>query len=138
MSFDIFLQCFRDGEVATFDRAAFEQIFGAVAVSRRNEEGFVRMEFADGGGADIYIGDEDALDCVMFNHCGGDVFFDALYELADRIKGLIYWPGAAPIPSSVITEATTLRHIPEEFVKGCGPPIVVKNGEEITEAIVNS
>jgi hypothetical protein len=38
----------------------------------------------------------------------------------------------------VITEAATLRHIPEEFVEGCGPLVVVKNGEEITEAIRNS
>ena len=64
------------------------------------------------------------------------IFFEALYRLADDIKGLIYWPGVAP--SSVITEAATLRHIPEEFVEGCGPPIVVKNGDEITEAIRNS
>lgn len=135
MSFDIFLQCFRDGGVAAFERAAFEKIFGPLAVERRNGKGFVRIKFSDGG-AEIYIDDDDELTCIMFNHCGGDIFFDALYRLADAIKGLVYWPGVAP--SSVITEAATLRHIPEEFVEGCGPPIVVKNGEEITEAIRNS
>jgi hypothetical protein len=33
MSSDIFLQCFRDREPATFERAVFEEIFGRGAVN---------------------------------------------------------------------------------------------------------
>jgi hypothetical protein len=88
MSFDIFVQCFRDGEMAMFKRTVFEEIFGPFVVSREPKFGHVR--FLDGSVADIYLDDGDEQSSLMFNHCGGDAFFDALYQLTDRVKGVIY------------------------------------------------
>ena len=48
MSFDIFLQCFREKEPATFKRSEFEVIFGAYIARRENEPGFVEVKFPDG------------------------------------------------------------------------------------------
>lgn len=134
MSFDIFVQCFRDGEAVTFKRAIFDEIFDRFAVTR--EAKFMRVEFPDGGGADIYVDEGDALDSVMFNHCGGDAFFDALYQLADRVKGIIYWADEAPC--SAITDAAVLEHLPEDLVEGVGPPALVRDRDGITDAIERS
>src|SRR5579871_4521263 len=114
MSFDIFVQCFRNGDVAMFKRSVFEEIFGRFTVSR--EPNFALTKFPDGSGADIYVDDSDELDSIMFNHCDGDAFFDALYQLTDRIKGIIYWADEAPC--SAITDAAVLEHLPEALVEG--------------------
>jgi hypothetical protein len=131
MSFDIFVQCFRNGEMATFKRTVFEEIFGPFIVSR--EPKFARVQFSDGGGAEIYLDDSDEQSSLMFNHCGGDAFFDALYQLTDRIKGVIHWPGEGP--SSVVTDAAVLAHLPADFVEGVGPPALVHDRDGITDAI---
>jgi hypothetical protein len=134
MSFDIFVQCFRNGGVATFKRAVVEEIFESFAVGYGRHRTCVR--FPDGSGANIYLADGDELDSIMFNHCGGDAFFDALYQLTDRIKGVIYWPGVGV--SSAITDAAVLEHLPADFVEGCGPPAVAHDRDGITDAIRRS
>src|SRR5258708_810802 len=92
MSFDIFLTHFKNGEVTTFKRAVFDQLFGVFAVGPR-EHRFMRVQFPDGGGADIYVDDEGDLAGMMFNHCGGDSFYDALYELIRQTGSVVFWPG---------------------------------------------
>lgn len=136
MSFDIFVQCFRNGEVATFKRAIVEEIFGPYAVARQADEGIVRVKYPDGGGADVYGDNQPELRSISFDHCGGDAFFDALYLLADRIEGVIYWPGVGP--SSAITDAAVLEHLPADFIEGCGPPALVRDRDGITDAIQRS
>lgn len=132
MSFDIFVQCFRNHEVATFKRAVLEEIFGPYVVDRRPS--FMRAEFPDrGGGAEIYSDDEDDLDSVMFTHGGGDPLFDAIYRLVDRIKGVVYWADLPPC--CAVTDAATLSHVPVDFIEGCGPAVVAKSGAEIIAAI---
>ena len=132
MSFDIFVQCFRNGEVATFERAILEEIFGPHVVDRRLN--FMRAEFPDrGGGADVYSGDEDDLRSVMFTHGGGHALFDAIHRLVDGIAGVVYWPDIGPC--SAVTDSATLPHLPADFLEACGPPVVAKSGAEIIAAI---
>lgn len=135
MSFDIFLQRFENGEVGTFKRAVVEEIFGPYAVDGA-PKGIMRVEYADRGGADVYIDDEEDLKGLMFNHCGGYTFFDALYQLTDRIKGVVYWPGIGP--SSAITDAAVMQHLPADFLEACGPPALVHDRSGITDAIRRS
>ena len=136
MSFDIFVQRFRDKEPATFKRSDFEDIFGAYVIRRESDPGFVEVKFPDGSVADVYVSEQENVDSIMFNHCGGEAFFQALYQLADRIKGCIYWPDLGP--SSVVTDATTPVHLSPDFAEALGPPIVVTNGVGILEAIQRS
>lgn len=133
MSFDIFLQSFRDREVATWSRSLVEEIFGRHIVSGDVAESFFRVTFPDGSGSDIYLGTGRDVDSMMFNHSGGDEFFDALWKLADRVQGLIFWPDIRPV--FVITDAATLPHIPADFLAAGAPPSVVKSGAEIVTAI---
>jgi hypothetical protein len=134
MSFDIFVQCFRNKEPATFKRAIFDEIFDSFVVDQRKH--FLRVRYPDGSGSDIYVDDDDNLESIMFNHCGGDAFFEALYLLAKRTKAVIFWPNVDHI--SVVTDAETLQHLPSKFVDEDGRPEVVSNGEAITDAIRRS
>ena len=126
----------RNGEIATFKRAIVEEIFGPYAIRRGSGNGIGRVKYPDGSGAEIYGDNQEELDGVMFTHCGGDAFFDGLYQLADRIKGVIYWPGVGR--ASAITDMTVQEHLPAEFIEGCGPPVLVQDRDGITDAIQRS
>jgi hypothetical protein len=136
MSFDIFLQCFRNGKSATFERAIFDESFPAYFVDRERYPGLMRIEYSDGGGADIYVDDGDHVGGMMFNHCGGDAFFDALYELARQTGSVIFWPGVGR--TSVIADPTMIRHLPADLIESCGEPVLVHDRVGIMEAIRNT
>ena len=130
MSFDIFLLCVRNGEAATFSRSTLVEVFGASIVSRE-PDGFFKLYFADGGGADVYSGhDDDVVQHIGFNRPGGDMFFEALYKLADRTKSVVFWPDTRP--SSAITDQATWDHLPENFKEASlGPAQLVHSGREL-------
>jgi hypothetical protein len=133
MSFDIFLQCFRDGEMVNLDRAIFEEILGRDATEF--SKSFDRVIYADGG-SDIYgAKDEDEIGSLMFNHSGGDTFFERLHELADRTMSVIHWPSEPGV--SAVTREETIPHLPDDF-KETLPPQLVANGRELVECIRKS
>ena len=133
MSFDLFLQRFENGNAATFPRADFEAVFGPYVTSR--EPGFVKVEFPDGSGSDVYVDDDDAILSVMFNHFGGDAFIDALYRLAALSKLAIYWP--APGNPIAVTDRSVEPHLPRDFVEESGAVRIVGSGADITAAIMD-
>jgi hypothetical protein len=134
MSFDIFLQCGRDGQMATWKREVVDEIFGQYVVHREDTYGFVRLEFPDGGGSVVYMGNEDDIDGMTFNRGGGLNFFQELYRLTDRIQGCLFWPG----PFFVITDAATLNHVPAGLHESGFAPLLVRSGAEIVAAIKRS
>src|SRR5690348_6146281 len=95
MGFAIYLQCYRNGESATFKRAVVEEIFGRDAVDLRLP--LTNVTYPDGSGAQI-IGayEEDDINSLMFNHFGGPTFYDRLYELAHRTRSCLLWPFGDP------------------------------------------
>jgi hypothetical protein len=109
MSFDIHLQCYRNGDFATFKRALVEEIFGRDAVDLRLPLTDVR--YPDGSGGQIIGADkEDDIRSMMFNHCGGAIFYDRLYELAHRTRSCILWPFGDP--QSAVTDVKTIADSP--------------------------
>ena len=155
MSFDIFLQCFRRGEPATFERRVFDEIFLPYCTrpdSYRSDPGEMNVEFPDGSGGQIYPGseigdptderaeahksrDNSKIQGVMFNHCGGGQFFQAMYELADRTSAVIFWPSEGP--STVVTKEAVLKELPDDFPK-LAEAKIVHNGADIVKAIEES
>lgn len=131
MAFDIFLQCYRNGEPATFKRSVVDEIFAPYAFG---DPELTMVTFPDGSGSCLYLDQGDDIQGMMFNHCGGDEFFEALYQLAARTKSVILWPEAGPA-SSVITDPETWKHLPEFWHDGSGPPRVVKSGLEVQDCI---
>jgi hypothetical protein len=72
----------------------------------------------------------------MFNHCGGDSFYAALYELAARTRSLIFWP-AVP-PGAVATDAAIIQDLSPDFAERLAPVEVVRNGRELAARIMAS
>ena len=72
----------------------------------------------------------------MFNHFGGDAFFDGLYRFTDHFKAVVHWPDIAP--NSAVTDVAVLEHVPEDFLKACGPPVVVSDGRGIRDAVART
>lgn len=73
MSFDIHLQCFRNGEPATFKRALVEEIFGRHAINFHLP--LTGVNYADRGGAEIYGADDgDDIQSLMFNSAAAPRF----------------------------------------------------------------
>jgi len=114
------LQRFCEGKVATIPRAIFEEIFSRHAITPQYP--LQRIDYPDGSGGDIYGSDADEIEGLMFNHCGGDMFFAALYELAQRTGSVIYWPDLDP--SIAVTDPATIEHFPGDGFDRMGPAYV--------------
>jgi hypothetical protein len=55
------------------------------------------VDYLDGSGADIDAGGDDEIGWLMFNHGGGALLFEAIYELARLTQSVVHWPDTAPI-----------------------------------------
>ena len=79
-------------------------------------------------------GDPAYIEFLGFGHFGGDSFFRDLYELADRVGGMVYAGGK---PSVIVTKESVLKEIPEDFL-GMENARVVRNASELEEAVFAS
>jgi len=132
MGLEIHLQCYRNGEPATFKRALVEEILGRDAVNLRLP--LANVTYPDGSGAEIIGADcEDDIDSLMFKHFGGATFYDRLYELAHRTRSVLLWPFGNP--QSAVTDANTIPDSPGLWEGPLGPAIIVHSGRELAEGI---
>ena len=132
MSFDIFLDCVNNNGTQTFKRQVAQEILGRGAVDEASA--LYQVEYPDGSASSV-IGEEDEdIDGLMFNHSGGDTFFERLWELADRTGSIIYWPGDdTPV---AVTREEMLQHIPrDDEGHQMEPQFVVANGKELQQVI---
>ena len=115
----------------------------------------MQVEYPDGGRADIYImntsdeeerarkeartpeqrlalpsfppGDPANIESLGFDHFGGDAFFRDLYELTNRVEGMIYAGGAV-----IVTKESVLKEMPESDTENA---LVVRNASELEDAV---
>ena len=133
MSFDIMLQRFHDGQSVTFSRKLVDEIFDPFVVHR--DPAFIRVRYPDQSGADIWLGaDEEEISGIMFNHCGGEQFADAFFELLKRTGSVIYWPGGG----CVVADPDIGKELPSSMTEALGAPITVHSGREIFECTIQS
>ena len=129
MSFDLFLTHFRHGKAAELNKSDIDEILGPYAV--RREPNFMRLEFSDGGQAEVYLGDTSDNTTGMFTHFGGAECFDAIYNLAARTQSLILWPDVGP--SEAMADPATLQHLPSDYLEENGTPPLVRSGRDLME-----
>lgn len=130
MSFDIHIICMRDGEGSSFTRNLFEEIMGRGAIDPKFP--LETVSYADGR-SEIYGAQDDNLGGAMFNHFGGDTFFNRLWELADRTGSFIWWPDTKR--SVAITRPEINSHLPKDIPGSMGRPYLVRSGREPEQAI---
>ena len=141
MSFDIFLQCFRNGEPEPIPREVFESIFLPHAThpdAYKKDTGYMTVEYSDGSGASIYCGgdNDEERSSIMFNHCGGNAFSDDMYKLAHLTRSIIYWLSENPIylytHPAVPAELKGMEYFEE------ARSVLIRSGADIGEAIASS
>ncbi len=131
MSFDIFVFFYKNGDISPIPRSQFEEIFGREAVDPAFP--LTDVQYPDGSRGDIYGAEDDLIESLMFNHCGGPTFNARLFELLDRLGGTLQWPGEAPCYA--VTRREVLDHLPPCYSEEWGPPCVGSSFDEIEEAI---
>lgn len=132
MSFDIFMQPFRNGQPAPFDRSLIKEAFGPDAKVGDGE--ISDIVYPEGDRAEVFGAEEPTIQSgLMFSHAGGDRFFEGLWRLAERTGSIIYWPDEGP--QCAVTNADTIKHIPTEMLETIGPAEVVHNGRELSAYI---
>jgi hypothetical protein len=140
VSFDIFLQCFRNGEPEPIRREVFESIFLPHAThpdAYKKDPGYMTVEYPDGSGASIYCGGDtdEQRSHMMFNHCGGDAFSEDFYKLAHLTRSIIFWPTNNPIylytDPSVPSELKGIEYFEE------ARSVLIHCGADIDKAIAS-
>jgi hypothetical protein len=131
MSADIYLQCFEHGKAKTFSRLIFEEVFARDALAPQYP--LTRVSYPDGGRIDVYGGESDDIHALTFSRYGGEFFFRALYELADRTQSIIYWPDI--LPALAVTNAAVIPHIPADCLDAVGPAEVIADTEALMDYV---
>jgi hypothetical protein len=108
MSFDLYVQRFQNGGIATFPRSIFDDIFSPGVINP--DFPLMQVEYEDGSHIEIYGNDAEDLDGLMFTHFSGEIVFARIFELADRTGSVIYWPDTAP--ALAVTNPAVIAHIP--------------------------
>jgi hypothetical protein len=80
--------------------------------------------------------EERGMSHMMFNHCGGDAFFQAMYTLADRTNSMINWPNVPAI--FVFPSEEARKHVMDGIIEEGDRVLIVRSGAEIIDAIASS
>lgn len=123
MSFDVYLQGFRDGDAADSGGGLMRQVLGPYVVREEPESHFVVVEFGDGS-VDVYLDG----DSMMANHVAGDRPWDLLVEGA-RAADWVIMPVGCP---TCITDEAQRAHLPEGLKDDV---VLVLSGAELLRAI---
>lgn len=128
MTFEIFVQCFKDKEPAYYPRSMVEEIFKRAAVVASDDLSEVR--YADGYAMIDGIEDNEISDLVLASF-GGRIALERLLEFADKTGAFIAWAGTET--NLAVTRADVIRHIPDEFTDDGDTIAVVANVDEFLE-----
>lgn len=127
MSFDVWVGCFQNGELATFPRSIVERAFAAIA--DRSDPTYWKL--ADCGGR-LAIRDQAEVRGFSVNRPPVyDEFWDAIIEVLQKTPSVLYWPGNG----CVIADPATAKHLPSELVAAVGMPTVTNVPSEILDLI---
>ena len=133
MSFEIFLQRFRNGNTANFPRKYIEVAFEKNILTHEPDFCCISLVYSNDYGGEIYVSNNEQIDGFSVNRPGKNpAFWSSIYEIMCKAELVLYWPGDS---SMVVTEATLSEHIPPDMLTTLGPPRLVNSGAEIIEKI---
>ena len=126
MSFDVFVQAFRNGDATPADADAVRQILTQY-VTETDSAGFARLSTADGG-ADLY-GYDELGSGFMANHVSGSDAWEVLVRAAVA-GGLVIIPVGCPVG---ITDRSSFEHLPDGL--RAGEVSIVSSGTQLIDLI---
>lgn len=127
MSFDVWVGCFQNGELATFPRSIVERAFAAIA----DRSDPTSWKLADCRGR-LSIDDQAEINGFSVNRPPAhDEFWDAIIEVLQQTPSVLYWPGNG----CVIADSATAKHLPSKLIAAVGMPTVTNVPSEILDLI---
>ncbi len=136
MSFDIWVVCLDNGNVAKFPRALVEKACAPFIESRGNG----RWKLSDCL-ADVWIDDELEIGGFSVSRPPGDKkhpFWQALLGIMRNTQTVLHWPTGGPKPHAVVANQAVIAHMPPDMVRILGTPNVVTKPEEFWQRIAES
>jgi hypothetical protein len=138
LSFEVFVQCFENGEPAGVPRSAIRPLFPVVEAD--SEPDYWSIRYDDSNACHVRVtplaSDRELVESLcVFRPCGDLRLWNALLAIMRLGPGVLYFPGDAP---PLVTSEAAGDHLPADMVEALGRPRVVRSPEEIVEAIRSS
>lgn len=128
MSFDTFVQRFRDGAAVPISSAAFG-VLRPYIDKVEPEHHFWHVRAIDGGEADVYAAvAPETFESLMISRFSAGVVLDLLAEFA-RQAGAVILPPGCPV---LLTAETQRQDLPAELQHEA---VVVRDGQDIEQAL---
>jgi hypothetical protein len=129
VSFDVFVQGFRQADATPLPSAPFHAVFGPYVDRTVPEQEFWHITTPDGGDADIYVdAGGETFTSLLINHFTAGQVLDLLARFAERANAVIM-PVGGPI---LVPAPGLLDELPAELLEPA--PLVVETGEDIEAA----
>ncbi len=123
--------------------ASFPDGSGGAIYCSSDTERTLAMDFANGNSLEERkrivaesSKEERGIQHMMFNHCGGDAFFQAMYTLADRTGSMINWPDLRA--TYLFTSEEARAQVMEGIIEEGDRVLIIRSGAEIEDAIASS
>lgn len=134
MSFDIFVDAFRDGAPASIPRDAVRATFGRFVSDVSRDCWQVRYDKANFCDVHLTVDDADPTKINGFmisGPCANMRLWDALTDILKLGHVVLHFEGRI----ALVAKPSSIRHLPEEMLEIFGHPRCVSTGQEITAAI---
>jgi hypothetical protein len=135
MSFDVFVQTFRNGKFHGISRQQVRDAFGAHLVEP--EPNFWQLRYDDANSCDLYLNAHDSDTSLVHGFtvnrpCGDHRLWDSLASILTLDNVVLYFPGGrAPL----VAHSSVAPHLPPEMIEALGEPIAITSGKEILNEI---
>lgn len=130
MSFDMFVQRFRDNDAPPMRRTVFHNVFGPYIDRAEPEFNFFHLRAPDGGEADIHARLEPEFNGMMINHFSAGQVLDLVVAFA-RAADAVIMPVGCP---TCVINAGQIPHLPEQLRNGTR---LVGTGADLAAAIAD-
>ena len=134
MGFEVYLQCFKDGQKADISRRKISSLFAAFA--KKVESHIWDVTYTRNNTCTLYLyrsSNKSRIEGFTVDRPCGDLrLWNALYELL-CLKGVVlYYPGG---PTPLVAHESTSGMLPADMIEAIGQPRMVRSGKEIRDDI---
>ena len=135
MSFEVYVQCFKNGEPAGGPRDLVRAVFGEFLTE--TETSYWTLRYDATNSCDIAVDalhDDESLVHHLCVHrpCGDMRLWDALAAILKLGTVVLYFPGDGP---PLVAASSVAEHLPADLLEPLGTPACAATGDEILRHI---
>jgi hypothetical protein len=136
MSFEIYIQCFKDGEEsAGLSRKKIRAAFGPFVTE--TEPGFWQLKYDPSNSCEVLLAAKGQMvtGFTVLRPCEDARLWESLIEILKLGNVVLYFPGEG---CPLVADESVIPHLPADMVETLGRPKCIKHGAEIQQAIKDS